>query len=230
MIMGLSELELAQMIDISAVKAGSSLADVETIVSAAKEHHFIAIFPLPSLMVRAKQLLGDRTDIILGGTVGFPSGSSTTRTKVFEAKELVEIGCKELDMVIDIGKLRSNLYQEVAADIREVVDVAGNIPVKVILEVTLLSRQEIMDGARIVRDNGARFVKTGTGWSGSTTTDHLQAIKEAVGETIKIKVAGGVRNLDFLLKIHEMGVTRFGLGYHSALAILKELQDREGNK
>ncbi len=226
--MGITKIELARMIDISAVKAGSTLDDVETIVRAAREHHFIAIFPLPTFVSRAKVLLGGQEDIIIGGTVGFPSGSSTTKVKVFEALELIGLGCGELDMVIDVGKLRSHLYEEVAADIKAVVDTAGSIPVKVILETSLLSPEEITLGSQIIRDNGAKFVKTGTGWSGPTTTEHIAIIKKAVGETVKIKVAGGVRNLDFLLKIHEMGVSRFGLGYHSALDIINEFQSRNG--
>ena len=224
--MRLTKLELARMIDISAVKAGSTLEDVETIVKAAKEHHFIAIFPLPSFVSRAKILLGKNEDIILGGTVGFPSGSSTTPVKVFEAKELIGLGCGELDMVIDVGKVRSHLYEEVADDIQAVVDTAGKIPVKVILEISLLSSKEITEGSRIIRDSGAKFVKTGTGWSGPTTVDHIGLIKKAVGDSVQVKVAGGVRNLDFLLTIHDMGVSRFGLGYHSALDIMNEFQKR----
>lgn len=226
--MVLSKLELAKMIDISAVKAGSNLSDVQAIVQAAKEHQFIAIFPLPSLTDRARELLGDRNDIILGGVVGFPSGSSTTKSKVFEAEEMLKIGCRELDMVIDVGKLRSQLFTEVSSDIKEVVKTAGAVPVKVILEVALLSTKEIIDGAKIIRDCGAQFVKTGTGWSGATTTEHISVIKQAVGDSIKIKVAGGVRNLDFLLKIHDMGVSRFGLGYTSALEIINQFLKKDG--
>lgn len=226
--MGLSLIELARMIDISAVKAGSTLNDVEAIVQAAKQYRFMAIFPLPSLVDRAKQLLGDFEDIILGGVVGFPSGSSTTNVKVVEAEDLIKLGCKELDMVIDVGKLRSQLYDEVASDINAVVDTAGKIPVKVILEVSLLTQKEITDGSLLIRDCGAKFVKTGTGWSGPTTTEHIALIKKAVGDTVQVKVAGGIRNLDFLLKIHDMGVTRFGLGYNSALAIVNEFQKRSG--
>ncbi len=225
--MELSKHDLARMIDISAVKAGSTLEDVASIVRAAKEHQFIAIFPLPSFASRARQLLGDAANIILGGTVGFPSGASTTRAKLFEAEELINIGCQELDMVIDIGKLRSGLYEEVAEDIKAVVNIAGKVAVKVILEVALLNREEISEGAKIVRDAGAQFVKTGTGWNGATTTEHIAIIKRAVGDSVGLKVAGGVRNLDFLLTTHSMGVSRFGLGYHAALDILDEFQQRE---
>ncbi len=221
--MNLSKEQLARMIDISAVKADSSVEEVESIVKAAKTYHFICVFTLPSLAQYAKECLAGEIGVDLGGVVGFPSGGSTTTVKSFEAEELLRIGCNELDMVINIGKLRSGLYKEVAEDIRRIVDIAGDIPVKAILEVSLLKDSEIKDGAKIIRDSGAQFVKTGTGWLGSTSFDHIKLIKEAVGESIKLKVAGGVRNLDVLIKMYEIGVTRFGIGHLSAINIMGEL-------
>jgi len=224
----LSKEQIARMIDISAVKAESGVDEVETIVKVAKEHHFICVFTLPSLAPYAKKFLAGDPDIYLGGTVGFPSGASSTTVKALEADELLEIGCDELDMVINIGKLKSNLYQDVQEDIKQIVDLAGSIPVKVILEVSLLSDSEIQAGAKIVRDCGAKFVKTGTGWSGATTLAHINTIKDAVGDSINIKVAGGVRDLDTLLTISEMGVTRFGIGCGSAIKIVQQYHERFG--
>jgi len=221
--MNLSKEQLARMIDISAVKADSSVEEVESIVKAAKTYRFICVFTLPSLAQYAKECLVEETGIDLGGVVGFPSGGSTTTVKSFEAEELLRIGCNELDMVINIGKLKSGLYKEVTEDISKIVDIAGDIPVKAILEVSLLKDSEIKDGAKIIRDSGAQFVKTGTGWLGATSFDHIKLIKEAVGESIKLKVAGGVRNLDVLLKMYEIGVTRFGIGHLSAINIMGEL-------
>jgi deoxyribose-phosphate aldolase len=220
--MSLSKVQIARMIDISAVKSDSTAEEVESVVNAAKEHRFICVFTLPSFASYAKKLLSAETDIDLGGTVGFPSGSSTTSSKVFEAAELVNFGCSELDMVINIGKLKSHLYQEVAADIKEIVEVAGIIPVKVILEVNVLTDSEIQDGAKIIRDNGAKFVKTGTGWLGTTSFEHIRLIKESVGESIQLKVAGGVRDLHVLLQMHDMGVSRFGIGNNAAIKIMNE--------
>lgn len=215
------------MIDISAVKADSRLEEVELIVKAAKEHRFIAVFVLPSFTAYAGQLLAGDPGIHLGGTVGFPSGASTTASKAFEAQELLGFGCHELDMVINIGKLKSGMYHDVEMDIRRIVEVAGPAPVKVILEVSLLTEQEIQDGARIIMNNGAQFIKTGTGWLGATTFDHIRLIKEAVGNDIQLKVAGGVRNLSTLMKMRDMGVTRFGIGYLSALNIMQELNQKQ---
>jgi deoxyribose-phosphate aldolase len=94
--------------------------------------------------------------------------------------------------------------------------------VKVILEVEVLTDSEIQDGAKIIRDSGAKFVKTGTGWLGATSIEHIRLIKEAVGESIQLKVAGGVRHLDVLLKMHDLGVSRFGIGNKSAINIMEE--------
>ncbi len=215
------------MIDISAVKAESCVEDVDAIVAAARKYHFICVFTLPSLAPYAKQRLAGAAEILLGGAVGFPSGGPTTATKAFEASELLVLGCDELDMVINIGKLKSRLYQDVAEEISQIVRLAGTIPVKVILEVNLLKDAEIQDGARIVRDCGAQYVKTGTGWFGATTFDHIQTIQEAVGDSLKIKVAGGVRDLDVLLKMHAMGVSRFGIGHLSAVRIMEEFISME---
>jgi deoxyribose-phosphate aldolase len=222
MFMVLCKEQLAGMIDISAVKADSNCNEVDAIVEAAVKHKFIAVFTLPSFSRYAKTLLGEKSGIRLGGTVGFPSGSSTISTKAFEANELLQIGCDELDMVINIGKLKSGLFQDVTEEIKNIVAIAQKVPVKVILEVSLLNDHEIDVGSKIICDSGAQFIKTGTGWSGATTLEHIAAIKKSVGESINIKVAGGVRELDVLLKIHEMGVSRFGLGYKAAIDIIEE--------
>lgn len=224
--MNLSKEQLAGMIDISAVKADSTLKEVQEIVKLAKEHRFIGVFTLPSMTTFARDLLAEEQGILLGGTVGFPSGASSTACKAFEADELISIGCNELDMVINIGKLKSNLYADVAADIGKVVSLAGRLPVKVILEVSLLTVDEICNGSKIIRDNGACFIKTGTGWSGPTTCEHIQMIKNVVGNSIQLKVAGGVRDLDVLLRIREMGVSRFGVGHRAAKGMIEEFMKR----
>ncbi len=225
--MNFTKEQVARMIDISAVKADSRQEEVALIVQAAKEHHFIAVYALPSFTPYARQLLADDPAIRLGGTVGFPSGASTTSSKAFEAHELLELGCHELDMVINIGKLKSGLFQDVEADIQKIVALAGQTPVKVILEVSLLTGSEIQDGARIIMNNGAQFVKTGTGWLGATTFEHIALIKAAVGSSIQLKVAGGVRNLDTLQKMWQMGVTRFGIGHVSAINIMNEFNQKQ---
>lgn len=219
--MDLSEKELASMIDISAVKADSWMEEVREIIHLTRERRFLAVFTLPSMSSHAKELLAEEEGILLGGTIRCLSGGSTTVSKAFEVHELIHAGCDERDMVISIGKLKSAIYSEVAVDISQIVNLASPLPVKLILEVSLLTQEEICEGARIVRDSGARFIKTGTGWGGPTTFGHIRSIKNAINDDIALKVAGGVRDLDVLLQMWKMGVSRFGVGYRSAMNIIE---------
>jgi len=214
--------ELAKLVDISAVRADSTAEEVKEIAEAAKKYKFICAFALPSLTGYLKMILGGDPDVKLGGVVGFPSGSETTSAKVFQALELKATGCDEVDMVLNIGMLKSGLYEDVLEDIVAVREAIEPIPLKVIMEVPLLTDQEIVEASRIIRKAGAAFIKTGTGWAGATTLKNVETIKNTVGDSIKLKVAGGVRDLETFNRMYMMGVSRFGIGYKSALSIMEE--------
>jgi len=216
--------ELARMIDISAVRADSTMEEVDQILDAAKQHPFICIFTMPCMIEQIKDKVRDLPLTGIGGIVGFPSGGETTKTKVAEALEMKALGCDEIDMVMNIGLLKSGKDSEVRDDITAVLKAVQPTPLKVIMEVCLLTDDEITRAAMIIRDCGASFVKTGTGWAGATTMHHIEVIKAAVGDTIPLKVAGGVRDLDILLKMHSMGVSRFGIGFKSAIKIIEQCQ------
>ncbi len=222
----LSPKEVAKMVDISAVRADSTIQDVKDIAEGAKKYGFICAFAMPSLTEFLKGELKGFKDICLGGVVGFPSGSEMTTVKTYQARELCAIGCHEIDMVINIGKLKSGLYEDVLNDIRAVKAEITPVPLKVIIEVTLLTNQEIVKASQLVSNAGADFVKTGTGWAGATTLDHVRLIKNTVGDTIKLKVAGGIRDLDTLIEMYRLGVSRFGIGHKSALHIMEECIQR----
>ncbi|MFI3331138.1 MAG: deoxyribose-phosphate aldolase [Rikenellaceae bacterium] len=216
--------KIARMIDISAVRAESTLSEINEVLAAAKKHDFICVFAMPSMVDKIAYEMSQMPTVLCGGVVGFPSGAETTAAKVFQAQEMKAKNCDEIDMVINIGKLKSGLLDEVKEDILKVKEVVSPLPLKVIIEVALLTNDEIVTASKIVMEAGATFVKTGTGWAGSTTLEHVKLIKDTVGDNILIKVAGGVRDLKTLLTMHEMGVSRFGIGYNSALAIMKELE------
>jgi deoxyribose-phosphate aldolase len=160
----------------------------------------------------------------IGGIVGFPSGGETTSMKVNQAKELVAAGCDEVDMVMNIGKLKSGFYDEVKSDIMAVKEAVAPLPLKVIMEVCLLTDEEIAKASQIICDCGVAYMKTGTGWAGSTTMHHIEVIKSTVGDTIPLKVAGGVRDLKTLLEMKDKGVSRFGIGYKAAIKIMEECE------
>lgn len=223
----ISSREIARLIDISAVRADSTRQDVEDIIDGAIKHNFICVFPMPGMLPLVFEKLKDHPQIGIGGVVGFPSGGETTASKLFQAKELKEAGCNEIDMVLNIGKLKSGMLNDIEDEIRQIKAAVSPLPLKVIMEVVLLTDEEIKTASSIILKAGADYIKTGTGWAGATTLHHIDLIKETVGDTIKLKVAGGVRTLDTLLEMYQMGVSRFGIGYKSALNIMEECINRE---
>ena len=217
--------EIARMIDLSCVRADSSLAEIREMATTARRHDCIAVFALPAHTPLLVDLVADREDIVVGGTVGFPDGSATTAGKVAEAIELREMGCNELDMVINLPWLKGGELGRVAQDILAVVDAAEGAPVKAILECHYLTDHEIVQAADLAAECGVAFVKTGTGWAPTgATLENTALIKKAVGERCGVKAAGGVRDLDTLLGMVEAGVTRFGIGVRTALSILREFE------
>lgn len=219
--------ELARLIDISAVRAESTLAEVNQIIDVAKKYNFICVFSMPSMLPYVFAGLKGTDGIGVGGIVGFPSGGDTTESKVRQALDLKNQGCNEIDMVMNIGKLKSGLFEDVLQDIKRVKETVCPLPLKVIIEVPLLDDGEIVKAASIVLESGADFVKTGTGWAGATDMHHVELIKRTVGDRIKLKVAGGVRKLETLEAMYKAGVSRFGIGYKSALSIIQECINRE---
>lgn len=222
---------IPRMIDVSCVKAQSTVAEIENMVHTAKHFRFVCAFAMPSFTKMLVDRLADCDDIMVGGVVGFPSGTDTTAAKIFTAKEMMAAGVNELDMVISVGALKSGLYDTVYDDIRAVVDTADGMPVKCILEIAHLTDDEIRRGAEIAVKAGVTYVKTGTGWASKPTTpDTIRLIKSTIGDAAKIKAAGGVRTLDTLLEMAECGCSRFGIGTGSAVEIMKEAYRRMGKE
>jgi deoxyribose-phosphate aldolase len=150
--------------------------------------------------------------------------------KAREARELIEVGVQEMDLMINVGRLRSGDTDYVLHDIRSVVDAAAPVPVKVILEVHYLSDDEIKRGCELCIRAGADFVKTATGWAPSgATLERVELITSFVGGAIKVKASGGIRDLETVVKMCRMGVKRFGINTVAAVSILASCQ-RAHNK
>ena len=223
--MKLTTYDVARMIDISCVRSFNTREDIRKMAEAAMEYSFICAHVLPSNIPYLKELLAGNTEVLTGCPVGFPSGGSETKTKIEEMKNCVALGCDEIDVVINIGWMRSGLYRQAEEDVKAVIDASGETPVKLLLEVSQLNDEQIRRGAEIAMRVGAGFVKTGTGWMDEPTTmHHIEVIKEVVGESIGIKASGGIRGLAAIVEMHRMGVTRFGVGYQASLDIIGESQ------
>lgn len=221
--------KIGRITDVSAVRTNVTMEEVEKLIQIVREFHCVCASPMPYITRYVIERLYDRPDTVVTGVVGFPSGADTTAGKVFTAKEMLSLGCRELDMVINVGALKSGDYQLVKEDIKAVVDAAGPIPVKAILEICYLTDDELMRGSELAVEAGVAFVKTGTGWgTAPTTVETIRLIRKAIGNSAKIKAAGGVRDLDTLLAMLDAGCDRFGIGVRTALAIFQEAYARAG--
>ena len=207
-----TERQLAKTIDHSLLKPELDDAFVEAGCRLAAEYDVAMVCVRPADVKRARSIL-DGTDVAVGTVIGFPHGSSTTATKVFEARDALANGATELDMVIQIGALRSGRDQDVSDDVAAVVRVAheAGAIVKVILENAYLTDDEKERGSRLVEAAGGNFVKTSTGFApAGATHEDLALMRRTVSDRVQVKAAGGVRTLDDLIAVMNLGVTRIG--------------------
>jgi deoxyribose-phosphate aldolase len=220
--------QIARMIDISAVQASQGEADIRELISYAKEYGFGAVHVLPAWVTFAKSLLRDSSNIALGSPVGFPSGGSHTAIKRAEALQMVDDGIDELDMVINIGKLRSRDDSYVLEELQTVIRSVA-VPVKVILETHYLTDDEIKRACEMSIGAGARYVKTSTGWTTTgATIENIRLITSCVGARIGVKASGGIRDLDTLIQMYRLGVRRFGINLLASVEIIKDCQQLPG--
>jgi deoxyribose-phosphate aldolase len=208
----LTERDIAKAIDHSLLRPELDDAFVEEGCRLAAEYDVASVCVRPADVRRARAIL-DGTNVAVGTVIGFPHGNHLTASKVFEAERALADGATELDMVIQIGALRSARDADVQADIAAVVEVghAGGATVKVIFENAYLTDDEKVRACRLSEAAGADFVKTSTGFApGGATHDDLRLMRANTSPHIQVKAAGGVRTLDALLAVMELGVTRVG--------------------
>lgn len=213
---------IASMIDHTILKPEATKKEVEILCDEAIEYKFAAVCVNPCHVSLCKNLLKD-TDVKVATVIGFPLGANTTEVKAFETKDAIKNGADEIDMVINIGALKDKEYNIVKKDIEEVVKAAnGNAKVKVIIETSLLSREEKVKASQLSMEAKADFVKTSTGFStGGATLEDVGLMKSVVGDKLEIKASGGVRSLETAKAMIEKGATR--LGTSSGVKIINEL-------
>lgn len=220
--MKITKEEFVKYVDHSLLKPDLTQEQVIQGLELAKELKTASVCISPQNVKLASEMLAG-TDVKVGTVIGFPSGSHTTATKVFETKEAYKNGAVEMDMVIDIGALKDKNYEKVLNDIKAVVEASPAI-VKVILENAYLTKEEIKKGSELVEEAGAHYVKTSTGFakSGSTVED-LKIMRAAVSKKTKIKAAGGLKDLQDCIDAIEAGSDRIGIS--RTLEIMNEIEE-----
>ena len=204
--------QVAKTIDHSLLRPELTLTEVQEGCAIAARYEVASVCVRPTDVQFCRELLAD-SDVAVGTVIGFPHGAHRTETKVFESVRAIGDGATELDMVINIGWLRSGEDERVEADIRAVTDVAHSARaiVKVILENAYLSKDEIVRGCQAVERAGADYVKTSTGFAPSgATLEDLRLMRATVSPHVKVKAAGGVRSLDALIEVMAAGADRCG--------------------
>ncbi|RWR15293.1 deoxyribose-phosphate aldolase [Siminovitchia fortis] len=202
---------MAQMIDHTLLKPEVTKEQILALCEEAKGHQFASVCVNPAWIEDAAALLKG-TDVKVCTVIGFPLGASTPDVKAFETKDAIDKGAQEVDMVINIGALKSGNLALVENDIRAVTAAAkGKALVKVIIETCLLSDEEKKVACKIAKKAGADFVKTSTGFSnGGATERDVKLMREAVGSQMGVKASGGVRSHEDAVKMINAGATRIG--------------------
>ena len=218
--------EVAQKIDISAVRTQHTLHDIEEIVAYAKQYKFINVHVLPSWIKVLAPMIADEPDVYVGAPCGFPSGAATTETKIIEAQQMILDGVEEMDIVMNVGRFKNREYDYVLDELKQIIALKKSyMKTKVLIELNCLEDSEPEAACKIVIDSGADFLKTGTGWvPGNANVERIRKIKDIVGNQMKIKAAGGIRTRAEFDELLDIGVERFGINTKSAIEIIKTFE------
>ncbi|HEM5491175.1 TPA: deoxyribose-phosphate aldolase [Streptococcus suis] len=212
-------MKLNKYIDHTILKPETTKEQVAQILAEAKEYDFASVCVNPTWVSFAAQELKD-SDVKVCTVIGFPLGANTPALKAFETKDAIENGADEIDMVINIGALKSKNYDLVLEDIQAVVAASGDKLVKVIIETCLLTEEEKIKACQLSKEAGADFVKTSTGFStGGATVEDVALMRKTVGPDMGVKASGGARSFEDAIAFIEAGATRIGAS--SGVAIMK---------
>lgn len=216
--MPVNRAQLAKMIDYAALQANTTEKDIQKLCEEAMMFHVASVCVNPAFVGLAANILKG-SDVKVGSVVDFPLGQSTVRSKSFEALDCIGRGANEIDMVMNIGALRSGRLELVKRGVEAIVkltrakepEIGQTITIKVIIEACYLTDQQKRTASEIVKKSGADFVKTSTGFgSGGATTKDVKLIREIVGFDLGVKASGGVKTCDQALELIEAGASRIG--------------------
>ncbi|MFA5858048.1 MAG: deoxyribose-phosphate aldolase [Elusimicrobiota bacterium] len=206
----MSNADLARMIDHTVLKADATEDDIAKLCEEAKKYGFFSVCVNPSNISAAKRFLhGSQVKVCT--VIGFPLGATTTKAKVEETRDAVSLGVNEVDMVMNIGAMKSRKYAYVLEDIRAVKETAGELVLKVILETCYLTDDEKVYACKLAKEAGADFVKNSTGFGTSGVSEKdIKLMRKTVGEEMGVKASGGVKTREIAMIMVAAGATRIG--------------------
>ncbi|MEL6488648.1 MAG: deoxyribose-phosphate aldolase [Cyanobacteria bacterium J06621_3] len=204
----LASIELAPLIDHTLLAPAATAEHIRQLCEQADLYQFAAVCLYPVHVPLAVELLyGKRPKVCT--VIGFPSGATTSKTKLYEAQEAAENGAQELDVVINLGWLKEGDSDRLHKEIASIVELTG-LDVKAILETTILTNAEKRLAAEVCLDAGVKFLKTSTGWQGGATVEDVKLLRQIAGGRIGIKASGGIRTPEAAIRLVEAGANRLG--------------------
>jgi deoxyribose-phosphate aldolase len=216
------EINVAQLIDHTLLKPDASVNDIEKMCIEAKEYGFYAVCINPFFLRKAGEMISG-TGVRLVSVIGFPLGMTLRRVKLYEAKEAVSSGADELDIVMNIGAVKSGNWRSLRKEISDIIAATPGVVHKIIIETCYLTDEEKIKVSIAAMEEGAEFIKTSSGFGpGGAVVSDISLIRAATKEGIKIKASGGIRNLKDVLNCAGAGAARIGTS--SGVKIMKELQ------
>ncbi len=217
--------DLARMLDGTITATGVTQEELRIFLQEAVQRDFYSVISarcyIPEIV---ETLKGSNT--IPGSGCCLSSGADATHIKAYASAYNVSLGAQEVDIVMNINYFKSGMYKEVVQDIRSVKDSIGRIPLKCIIEASILTDDEIRTACELVVEGGADFLKTGTGDEGPTTLHHIDLIAKVLKGRIKIKAAGGIRTPEIVEQFANAGVERFGISHRSVFRLLDAMDAR----
>ncbi len=201
--------EIISRCDHTLLSVDSTWEQIKAICDDGMKYKTASVCIPPSFVKRAKEYVGKKLSICT--VIGFPNGYSTTAVKKFETQDALDNGADEIDMVINVGALKEQDYQDIYHEIKDIKTICGSHILKVIIETCLLTEEEKIKMCRIVTDAGADYIKTSTGFStGGATKEDVALMKANVGPAVKVKAAGGIKDLADAADFVALGADRLG--------------------
>jgi len=216
---------LASYIDHTLLSQNATKEMIRNLCEEAKEYSFCSVCVNSSYVQDAKEFLEDSA-VKVCSVVGFPLGAMSTKAKAYEAKVAIEDGADEIDMVINVGWLKSKEFEKVRDDIALLDSTCKDVVLKVILETALLEEEEIKVVCEMSKEIGVDFVKTSTGFSSrGASVEDIETMKDVVGDSVEIKASGGIRDYEKAMSMVEAGATRLGVSAGIAIVSGAKRQD-----
>ncbi|AEG59732.1 deoxyribose-phosphate aldolase [Desulforamulus ruminis] len=223
---------LASMIDHTVLKSSTTVEQIHRLCAEAEEFGFASVCVNPCYVPLAADLLKD-SKVKVCTVIGFPLGANTTATKIFEAKDAIQLGADELDYVVNISDVLNNRFDRIKKEMEEFVQVRSTaskpVMIKIILETCYLTDEQIKRLCELAKESGLDFVKTSTGFgTGGATAAHVQLMRETVGPNVGVKASGGIRNYQDAMTMVEAGANRIGASSGIAIVTQKASGENKG--